>query len=117
MLEGVRGAFSRLVENIKTKSLSEKDVERYVNEFKLQLVSNDVALEVAEKLGEELSKRLRSMRFKRFGGAEKEVEKILEEILASVIHEADVDDVLKRIEEKRRRWTWLRGVKQTIKNS
>ena len=102
MLEGVRGAFSRLVENIKTKRLSEKDVERYVNEFKLQLVSNDVALEVAEKLGEELSKRLRSMRFKRFGGAEEEVEKILEEILASIIHEADVNDVLRRIEEKRR---------------
>ena len=102
MLEGVRGAFSRLVENIKTKRLSEKDVERYVNEFKLQLVSNDVALEVAEKLGEELSKRLRSMRFKRFGGAEEEVEKILEEILASIIHEADVNDILKRIKEKRR---------------
>ena len=102
MLEGVRGAFSRLVENIKTKRLSEKDIERYVNEFKLQLVSNDVALEVAEKLGEELSKRLRSMRFKRFGGVEEEVEKILEEILASIIHEADVNDVLKRIEGKRR---------------
>ena len=103
MLEGVRGTFSRLVENIKTRSLSEKDIERYVNEFKLQLVSNDVALEVAEKLGDELSKKLKSMRFKRFGGVEEEVEKILEEILASIIHDADVDDVLRRIEEKRGR--------------
>ena len=102
MLEGIRGAFSRLVENVKTRSLSEKDIERYVNEFKLQLVSNDVALEVADKLGEELSKKLRSMRFKRFGGAEEEVEKVLEEILASIIQEADVNDVLKRIEEKMR---------------
>ena len=103
MLEGVRGTFSRLVENIKTRSLSEKDIERYVNEFKLQLVSNDVALEVAEKLGDELSKKLKSMRFKRFGGVEEEVERILEEILASIIHDADVDDVLRRIEEKRGR--------------
>ena len=103
MLEGVRGAFSRLVESVKTRSLSEKDIERYVNEFKLQLVSNDVALEVAEKLVDELSKKLRSMRFKRFGGVEEEVKKILEEILASIIHDADVNDVLRRIEEKRRR--------------
>jgi len=73
MLEGIRGAFSKLAENIKTRSLSEKDIERYVNEFKLQLVSNDVALEVAEKICEELSKKLRSMRFKRFGEVGEEV--------------------------------------------
>jgi len=103
MLEGIRGAFSKLVENIKTRSLSEKDIDRYVNEFKLQLVSNDVALEVAEKICEELSEKLRSMKFKRFGEVEEEVEKILEEILASMIHEVDVDDVLKKIEEKRKR--------------
>lgn len=103
MLDGLRRAFSGLAERVKTSGLSEKDVERFVEDFKLQLISSDVAVEVAEKLGERLAEELRGTRFKRFSDPSSQVRQIMKKVLEEVLPEdAALDDLTKRIEEKKK---------------
>ncbi len=103
MLEGLRKAFKSLVEELKTRTLSEEEIERYVEDFKLNLIANDVAVEVAEKLGEELAEKLKTIKLKRFGESGDEILNQISSILDSVLKEGDVEEFLRRIEEKRRR--------------
>jgi len=103
MLEGLRKAFKSLVEELKTRTPSEKEIERYVEDFKLNLIANDVAVEVAEKLGEELAEKLKTIKLKRFGESGDEILNQISSILDSVLKEGDVEEFLRRIEEKRRR--------------
>ena len=100
MLDGLRSAFKGLVEAVGTKALSEKDVERYVEDFKLQLIANDVAVEVAEEIGKNFSEKLREIRFKRFSDPLPEIRERVSEILDSVLREADLDELLSKIKEK-----------------
>lgn len=104
MLEGVKRAFTGIAEKIKTSSLSEKDVERYVEDFKLQLIANDVAVEVAEKICEDLAEALRSLRFKRFSSPEEDVRRLMRRVVEKILPEVSPErELLERIEEKRRR--------------
>lgn len=104
MLEGVKKAFTGIAEKIKTAGLSEKDVERYVEDFKLQLIANDVAVEVAEKICEALAEELRSLRFRRFSSPEKDVKRLMRRVVERILPEASPEkELLERIEEKRRR--------------
>lgn len=104
MLEGVRRAFEGLVEKLKTAELSEKEVEKYVEEFKLQLIASDVAVEVAEKMGDALAEVLRSMRFRRLSDPSEQVEELMKKVVEGVLPEVSPEEeLLKRMEEKRRR--------------
>ncbi len=100
MLDGVRKALKDFAETLKTRRLSDKEIEEHVESFKLTLISNDVAVEVAEKLCEELVKKLKLIRVKRFGDGEQEVLRLISEILDPVIMEGSFKDFLKRIREK-----------------
>ena len=103
MLEGLRKAFKSLVEELKTRTPSEEEIERYVEDFKLNLIANDVAVEVAEKLGEELAEKLKTIKLKRFGESGDEILNQISRILDSVLKEGDIEEFLRRIDEKRRR--------------
>jgi len=100
MLEGVKRAFRNMAERIETSSLSDKDIERYVEELILNLVASDVALEVAEEIGERVAETLRSTRFKRFGDKQSQVKEVVRRAVESIIHEADLGQLLERIRWK-----------------
>jgi len=100
MLDGIRRALEGVAEALKTRRLSEEEIREHVEEFKLMLISNDVAVEVAERLGEELAERLRLIRVRRFGDGEGEVMELVAGVLDSVIREGSLDDLLKSIREK-----------------
>ena len=80
MLEGVKGILRGLVKELGTRTLSEKEIQRYVENFKLQLVANDVAVEVAEDLGERLAAKLKELRLKRFEDSSAEIRKMMTEL-------------------------------------
>jgi len=104
MLEGVKKAFAGAAERLKTAALSEKEVKRYVEDFKLQLIASDVAVEAAERMGEKLAEALRSTRFKRFSDPSKQVRELMKEAVEAVLHEVSPDEeLLRKIEEKKRR--------------
>jgi fused signal recognition particle receptor len=91
MLEGVKRAFASLADKIKTTTLSEGDIKKYVEDFKLQLIASDVAVEVAEKLAMEVVERLRTLKVPRFSEHKEAVMQVLEESISSVILEVDPD--------------------------
>ncbi|MCS7135522.1 MAG: signal recognition particle-docking protein FtsY [Nitrososphaerota archaeon] len=91
MLEGIKKAFASLADRIKTTTLSESEIARYVEDFKLQLIANDVAVEVAEKLTMEVTKHLRMLKVPRFSEHKEAVYQVLEESISSVILEVDPD--------------------------
>ena len=102
MLDGLRNAFREVIEELKTRSLSEEEIQRYIEDFKLRLIANDVAVEVADRLGEELSQRLRNLKLKRFKDESDEILKQFSLIIDSVLKEGDLNEFLGRIEEKKR---------------
>jgi len=103
MLEGLKKAFRELAKEVSTKSLSDKEIQEYVESFKLQLIANDVAVEVADKIGEALSEKLKQLRLKRFADPTPEIWKHMSTIIDSVLKEASLNELLARIEEKRNR--------------
>ena len=100
MLEGVKGILGGLVKELGTRTLSEKEIQRYVENFKLQLVANDVAVEVAEDLGERLAAKLKELRLKRFEDSSAEIRKIMTELIDDILQEGDLEEVLEKIREK-----------------
>jgi len=103
MLEGLRRAFRDLVRQVGTKTLSDREIEGYVESFKLQLIANDVAVEVAEKIGQMLSEKLKEVRVKRFADPAPEISRCISTIIDSVLMEGDLKELLSKIEEKRGR--------------
>ncbi len=100
MLDGLRNAFKGLIEEIGTRSLSEKDIQRYVEDFKLQLIANDVAVEVADEIGRKFSEKLKEIKLKRFSDAAPEIRAYMSRIIDSVLKEAAFEDILSEIKEK-----------------
>ncbi len=101
MLDGIKKVFRDVAEELKTRSLSEKEIQECVEDFKLRLISNDVAVEVAEKLGSELAEKLRTLRLKRFRDSSQEILNQISTIIDSVMKEGSIEEFFKRINEKR----------------
>lgn len=104
MFESLKKAFTEIIERVRTTSLSEKEIEKYVDEFRIRLISCDVAVEVVDKLAEKLRAELSQIRFMRFtdpsGQVKETVYKMVDEILPS---EGFVEEITKMIEEKKGR--------------
>ncbi|MDW8021120.1 MAG: signal recognition particle-docking protein FtsY [Nitrososphaerota archaeon] len=103
MLEGIRRLFGELIKELGTRALSEKEIQEHVEDFKFQLVANDVALEVAEKLGEMLEDKLRELRLRRFENPFSEIKNIMINIVDEILKEGELKEVLNKIDEKRGR--------------
>ncbi|MEM2068993.1 MAG: signal recognition particle-docking protein FtsY [Nitrososphaerota archaeon] len=104
MFESLKKAFTQIVERAKTTSLSEKDIEKYVDEFRLELISCDVAVEVVEKLSEKLRVELSQLRFKRFTDPYDQVREIVYKMIDEVLPpEGFIEKIIAMIEEKKSR--------------
>jgi fused signal recognition particle receptor len=102
MFEKLRKGFDKLVNKIITTELTEKNLRPVLEEFKIALIENDVALPVAERLCEEMIKRLNGLQVKRLEDRKQIVKKHLREILLEVLTPNQKINLLKEIEKKRR---------------
>jgi fused signal recognition particle receptor len=102
MLKSLSKAFSNLVEKVSTTTLTGPEVESLLQEFYLQLVAADVAVETADAVVEGLRQRLKEFRVPRFSDKREMVKDVLKSTLSSVIKTASIQDVLKTAEERRR---------------
>lgn len=95
MFDRLRRALSKFVETVveavKEESLDEKEVTRLVDELYIELVENDVAVEVADSVAEELKRRLVGVKVPRFGERDAAVRRAIQEALLAVV--GDVPDV------------------------
>ncbi|MFQ6053300.1 MAG: signal recognition particle-docking protein FtsY [Candidatus Bathyarchaeia archaeon] len=86
--QGLRGA----VDRISKSELTEKDLDPVLHDLQLQLISNDVAVEVAEKICSDLRDRLVGEAAPRFGDKTSLVGEALRASIESVLAaQADVD--------------------------
>jgi fused signal recognition particle receptor len=102
VFEKLRNGLSGLVEKISTTELKAENLRPILSNFKLNLIENDVAVEVADYVCKELEKRLDGIQVKRLEDRKEIVRKNLHEILLSILTTDKTISLLEQIEEKRR---------------
>jgi len=101
MFEGLKKAFSNLKQAISTRELSEKELDQHLWDFELKLIENNVTIEVARKITEDLRKELLNKRIGRFEKVEKIIEEIFENKLKNLLENIGNIDIFEEIEKKR----------------
>jgi len=102
MFEKLKSGLSGLVNKITTTELKAEKLRPVLSDFKLSLVENDVAFPVAERICDEMEKRLIGVQIKRLEDRRKIVKGNLGEVLLETMLTNDKVDLLKAIKEKRK---------------
>ncbi|MEM0057473.1 MAG: signal recognition particle-docking protein FtsY [Candidatus Bathyarchaeia archaeon] len=103
MFEKLKSGLSSLVNKITTTELKAENLRPILSEFKLTLIENDVAVPVAERICEELERRLNGMQVKRLEDKKRVVEQNLREVLLEIMQTNERIDFLEAVEEKRKK--------------
>ncbi|MEM2419673.1 MAG: signal recognition particle-docking protein FtsY [Candidatus Bathyarchaeia archaeon] len=103
MFERLKSGLNSLVNKITTTELKAENLRPILSEFKLTLIENDVAVPVAERICEEMEKRLNGLQIKRIEDKRKIVEQNLREVLLEIMTTNERIDFLKTVEEKRKK--------------
>ncbi|MEM1536230.1 MAG: signal recognition particle-docking protein FtsY [Candidatus Bathyarchaeia archaeon] len=103
MFEKLKSGLSSLVNKITTTELKAENLHPILSEFKLTLIENDVAVPVAERICEELERRLNGMQVKRLEDKKRVVEQNLREVLLEIMQTNERIDFLEAVEEKRKK--------------
>jgi fused signal recognition particle receptor len=102
VFEKLRNGLNGLVEKISTTELKAENLRPILSNFKLNLIENDVAVEVADHVCKELEKRLDGVQIKRLEDRKEVVRKNLHEILRSILTSDKMISLLEQVKEKRR---------------
>jgi fused signal recognition particle receptor len=102
MFEKLKSGLKGLVNKVTTTELKGENLRPVLADFKMSLVENDVALPVADKICDELEKRLDKVQIKRFEDRKKIVESNLRDVLLEVMGTNGQIDLLKAIDSKRK---------------
>jgi fused signal recognition particle receptor len=103
MFEKLKSGLKGLVNKVTTTELKAENLRPLLSEFKISLVENDVAFPVAERICNEMEKRLDGVQVKRLEDRKKIVEKNLREVLLETMLINNKIDLLKTVEEKRKK--------------
>jgi fused signal recognition particle receptor len=98
MFEKLRNGLKSIVKKISSTGFTEKDLEPLIWELQLQLIANDVSVEVAEKICNELKENLVGSEAPRFGDKSHLVKKALKEALEAVMNSKNVIDLIGLVE-------------------
>ncbi len=81
MFERLKSGFKGLVTKVTTTELKTENLAPILSDFKMTLAENDVAFPVADKVCDELEKRLEGVQVKRLEDRKKIVEENLRQVL------------------------------------
>ncbi len=101
MFEKLKSGFKGLVTKVTTTELKAENINSILSDFKMSLAENDVAFPVADRICDELEKRLVGVQVKRLEDRKKVVEESLRQVLLEVMLTNNKIELLKKIEEKR----------------
>jgi len=102
MFEKLKAGLSGLVNKITTTELKAKQLQPILSDFKLSLVENDVAFPVAERICDEMERRLDGLEVKRVEGRKEVVRENLREVLLEILNAGEKIDLLKMVKEKQK---------------
>jgi fused signal recognition particle receptor len=103
MFEKLKSGFKGLVSKVTTTELKSENLRPVLADFKISLAENDVAFPVADRICDEMEKRLNGVQVKRLEDRKKIVEKNLREVLLEIMSTNGKIDLLKTAEEKRKK--------------
>jgi fused signal recognition particle receptor len=101
MFEKLKSGFKGLVTKVTTTELTTGNINPILSDFKMSLAENDVAFPVADRICDELEKRLVGVQVKRLEDRKKIVEENLRQVLLEVMLTDNKIELLKKIEAKR----------------
>jgi fused signal recognition particle receptor len=103
MFEKLKSGLKGLVTKVTTSELKAENIHPILSDFKMNLIENDVAFPVAERICDEMEKRLDKVQVKRLEDRKKIVENNLREVLLEIMLTNNKIDFWKTAEEKRRK--------------
>jgi fused signal recognition particle receptor len=101
VFEKLRRGLSSAVNKIVTTELKAEKLRPILDEFRLNLIENDVAVPVAYYITDELEKRLDGVEVKRLGDRKELVKDTLHEVLIEILTTKETVNLLEDIEAKR----------------
>jgi fused signal recognition particle receptor len=102
MFEKLKSGFKGLVTKVTTTELKPENLQPILSDFKMTLAENDVAFPVADRICDELEKRLTGVQVKRLEDRKKIVEENLRQVLLEVMLTNNKIDLLEKVDEKRK---------------
>src|SRR5208283_2700912 len=105
MFEKLKSGLNGFVQKISQKELSDKDINRILDEFVLVLVQNDVAYDVAKKICDDIQAKLKTVQFKRFSNSTEPARDVLHEVLVELLKgsgETSFFDILEKCKNEHR---------------
>jgi fused signal recognition particle receptor len=103
MFEKLKSGLKGLVNKVTTTELKAENLGPILQDFKINLAENDVAFPVADRICDELEKRLTGVQVRRLEDRKKIVEENLRQVLLEVMLTDNKIDLQKMIEEKRKK--------------
>jgi len=102
VFDRLRKGLSNAVNKIVVTELKADKLRPILDEFRFNLIENDVAVPVAYYITDELEKRLEGVQVKRLGDRTDLVKENLHQVLIEILTTKESVDLLARIEEKRK---------------
>jgi len=102
VFEKLRKGLSGVVNKIVTTELKAEQLRPILEDFKLNLIENDVAVPVADHICGEMGKRLEGIEVKRLGDRKEIVKRDLHEILLEILTTNETINLLEKIERKQK---------------
>jgi fused signal recognition particle receptor len=103
MFEKLKSGLKGLVNKVTITELKAENLRPILSDFKMNLAENDVAFPVADRICDELEKRLTGVQVKRLDDRKKIVEENLRQVLLEVMLTNNKIDLQKKVEEKRKK--------------
>ncbi len=102
MFDKLRKGLSSAVSKIVVTELKAEKLRPILDEFRFNLIENDVAVPVAYYITDELEKRLDGVQVKRLGDRKDLVKETLHEVLVEILTTKETVNLLDNIEKKRK---------------
>jgi len=103
VFEKLRDSLKGIVNRVTSSGLTEEQLEPIIWDLQLQLISNDVSVEVAEKICTELKERLVGAEAPRFRDKTQVVTQAFQQSLESVLKGSDDIDLLEMVQKAKSR--------------
>lgn len=105
MFERLKENFASILEKFSKTELKGEKVDQILQDFKISLLKNDVALPVAEKICDDLKKSVEGVEVDRFKDPRPVVEKALRSTLTDILRTEKAVDLMELAAEKKREKT------------
>lgn len=94
MFEKLKSGLSGLVNKVTTTELKAKQLEQVLADFKLVLIENDVAFPVAERICDQMEKRLDGVEIRRLEDRKEVVKRSLHQVLLEILNTGEKINLL-----------------------